>query len=354
MPVQATPVAGDPVSCPPPANPTHPVAPNPVTTCCTQNEVFPTMPTFQGQDIRGRIASVTVQANQSAVIRWQMLDQSGNPLSLAGCFTEPPVDSESSSESVSASSESAAWVEGTMPGTCNDNFDVLFSMREQLSVTKTTLDTEVTVESVTDGIVRVELPATCLQRAGVYFGEFGIYDRTDALNPVRHYSNLFYIYVEPQISLDQLNGTPSFAEVRLFLRDSAPVENLLLDALKFSDSEIVLAIRLPVQEWNETPPPIQTYNTINFPFRMNWLNAICGYLFRMAAEQYRSNRLPVSAGGVQVDDQGKEDNYERAAAIRLQEWRQFIRVKKSSMNLEQGYGGIGSDYGQRGASRSGY
>jgi hypothetical protein len=311
-----------------------------------------------GQDIRGRIASVSVQVCQNAIIRWQMLDHNGLPLSLTGCFGEPAnaSDSLSSSESSgsSGSSESSeslsggAWVDGTVPGECNPNFDVLFMLREQLSVGGIVLDSEVTVENVEQGIVRVELSPEHLANPGIYFAEFGIYDRTDPANPIRHYANMFYLYVSPEITLDQLRGTPSIAEVRLFLRDSSPVENLLLDEAKFSDSEIIMAIRLPVQEWNETPPPIQEFNTKNFPYRMHWLGAICGYLFRMAAEQFRANRLPVAAGGISIDDQAKEGNYEQVAAARLDEWRVWMRAKKASLNLEMGYGGIGSDYSRRG------
>lgn len=358
MPVTATPAAADP-TCPAPAIPNKPADPAPAETCCEQNQTFPVTPTYMGEDIRGRIASVTVQACQKAILRWQMLDQNGRPLSLTGCFAEPPPDESSSlssseSSAVSQSSVSSTssesldtvgtWVDGTVPGDCNPNFDVLFSMREQLSIGGVILDAEVSVENVEQGIVRVNLSPDNLASPGVYFAEFGIYDMTDPDNPVRHYSNMFYMFIEPQISLDQLQGTPSIAEVRLFLRDSSPVENLLLDEAKFSDSEIIMATRLPVQEWNETPPPIQTYTTQNFPFRMHWLGAICGYLFRMAAEQYRANRLPVSAGGISIDDQNKESNYDRVSDARIAEWRKWMRFKKGSLNLEQGYGGIGSQY----------
>ena len=101
---------------------------------------------------------------------------------------------------------------------------------------------------------------------------------------------------------------------------------------------------LPVQYWNEIPPPIGTHTTASFPYRYHWLMATAGYLFLAAAEQHRRNNLSYSASGVQVNDQDKEPNFEQAAHRRIQEYKEFVRRKKAEINLECAWGGLGSTY----------
>jgi hypothetical protein len=64
----------------------------------------------------------------------------------------------------------------------------------------------------------------------------------------------------------------------------------------------------------------------------------------MVAEQYRRNQLNYSAAGLSVDDQNKEGSYEQAGQIRWQAYREWVRSKKAEINLESGYGEIGSTY----------
>jgi len=356
MPVTATPAVNAPSECPAPQPPNKPPAPAPSQDCCAQNEVFPACPTYLGKDIRGRIASVRVKTNQKAVIKWQMLDQGGLPLSLQGCFGDQEEDSSLSSSlssvsslSSSSSESTGAFIEeGQIEGDCGP-LQLLFKMREQLTARECVLEMDADVLSLEQGTVVVEIPAENLQLPGIYYAEVGLYDVTGDI-PRLHWANLFYLWVEPMATLANLQGPPTLAEIRLSLRDSSPVENLLLDEARFSDEEIVLCVRRPVQEWNETPPPIQTYNTNNFPFRHHWLTATAGYLFRMAEEQFRANHLPYSAGGVSLNDQNKFDVYAKAAQSRLDEWRYWLRRQKATMNLEQGYGGIGSTYQYIGTS----
>ena len=142
-------------------------------------------------------------------------------------------------------------------------------------------------------------------------------------------------------------GPPSLAEIRLHLRDY-PECNLLLDDYEFDAAEITLAIERCVMYFNETLPPISRYfDTKNFPYRYHWLEGISYYLFTIAANWFRRNRLPYQAGGVSVDDTGKEKEYLQAAAMFEKNWKDWVRLKKYSLNIEEGFDNILSDYSYR-------
>jgi hypothetical protein len=206
-----------------------------------------------------------------------------------------------------------------------------------------------TVEDAANGWVSVDLPTTLTRQPGIYIGEFAAV-ATDTSNPNRPvdavlFSNVFYLNIERGAwSKQRAKGPPTLAEVRLHLRDSAGVESYLLDTVRWDDAEIAMAAERAVAYWNEVPPPIRTYSTRNFPFWFHWLDAIAGYLFLMAAEQYRANNLQYSAAGISVNDQDKEMPYEGAAKRRLDDWKRFVRDKKVQLNLDQCWGGLSSPY----------
>jgi hypothetical protein len=203
-------------------------------------------------------------------------------------------------------------------------------------------EADCTVTTAAEGEIRCEIPAAVKNVPGIYIGEFAVLDASDRML----FSNTLWIVVDEGLfgSLNDSVGPPSMAEIRLFLRDYAQ-ENELLDTVDFDLSEIAAAITLPVRFWNEILPPLpHTYSSQNFPWRYHWLIAICANLFLIAGEHYRRNRLQYSAGGMQIDDKNKSSEYEQKAAQMKQEWEQFARSKKVSLNLSAGYGEIGSPY----------
>ena len=147
------------------------------------------------------------------------------------------------------------------------------------------------------------------------------------------------LIVEPP-AMQMLSGSGPLLipEIRLGLADvssgtdGAPFSNLL-DDVEFSDVEIVFAMRRVVQLWNETPPPIAIYSPANFPYRYWWLKATIGELMVMSAARYRRNRLAYSAGGVSIDDQSKAEEYETIGRAHLQEFQQWMRHTKRSINM---------------------
>lgn len=309
--------------------------------CLNQRVIVPRTPTdpATGTAILTRTFSVEIPGEREAVINYVMRDPSGAPVDLRACLC-PNGASESSSLSQS---------QGDNDDACCP-YKLVFRLNEYLSG-GTGCEFPVTAIDPANGTVAVTLTSKDTQRPGVYFGEFAMVECYDAgQEPVVIFSNRLYVIIGRNLWNNRMScvaamGPPSISEIRLHLRDTDPSESYLLDNLAFSDEEIAQALWLPVQYWNEIPPPIGTYTTANFPFRYHWLMATAGYLFLTAAEQQRRNHLNYAAGGVQVNDQDKEPNYEQAAKRRLDEYKDFVRRKKAEINLNSAYGELGSRYG---------
>jgi len=199
---------------------------------------------------------------------------------------------------------------------------------------------------INNGVVQAKLELDIVQASGIYELSWGIRDRYGDLV----YVNNGILSVERSMYTDiflvkNRFGPPTLNEIRMWMMDSAPSENYLLDEIEFSDEQILLAITEPVRLWNETPPPIRRYNTRNFPYMHHWAIGILGELYEMAAHHYRRNFLQTSGGGVAVADKAKEKDY-LAEALRLkQEYKSWLINKKLELNIRNYYGSYGSPYG---------
>lgn len=341
MPVIATPTAVQTGGCTDaPLLPGTSVQPAPLpVSCMNQHIIVPQTPrdAVTGKTILTRTKAVEIKGQQKARIEHVMTDIHGAPVDLRNCLC---LDENSVSLSESNSE-------------CPCRYKLVFRMCEYLSGGGKEYEAEVVDGEA--GKVAVNLLPEDTTLPGVYFGEFALIecDADVSDNPTGDttvvFSNKLYVIVGRNLWNNRMNcvspaGPPSIAEVRLHLRDSSADESYLLDNVAFSDEEIAQATYLPVQYWNEIPPPIGLFNTNSFPYRYHWLMAITGYLFLTVAEQQRRNNLAYSAGGVQINDQNREPNYEQAADRRLKEWREFVKRKKAEINLSNAFGGVGSDY----------
>lgn len=342
MPVNAT-SNGTPQVC----NPDAPILPGtippaPLPVSCQGQNVFvsktPSEPT-KGTPLLTRTHTVNIPGKQEAVIDHVMRDINGAPVDLQGCLciTE---SSDSSSNSVSSSTSSES---------CSCEYKLVFRLSEYLSGANCEFPVEV-VDAAT-GQVRVTLTPENTAAPGVFFGNFAIVvcEPDAAGENAVIFSNTIYVHIGRNLwntstSCSGLSGPPSIAEVRMHLRDTDPTESFLLDNLAFTDDEIMQAMWLPVQYWNEIPPDVGLHTTQTFPYRYHWLMAIAGYLFLTVAEQQRRNNLRYSAAGVNIDDQAKQPDYEQAAKRRLEEFRYFVQRKKAELNVNQGFSIFGSDY----------
>lgn len=127
-------------------------------------------------------------------------------------------------------------------------------------------------------------------------------------------------------------------EVRIFLRDTDPAANILLDDYEFTPEEIRTAMNITVDRWNDTPPDIYRMDYDEFPYRSILLLGVASNLLTMAAHRYRRNSLQINAGGTAVNDQDKAREYDAAAARLRDEYLQAIRTKKRELNSELGWG----------------
>lgn len=322
MPIIGTPAANNEYPCC--DNTGGPEVPPAAVPCENQGIFSAPVTTQHGRSVLSRLRAIRVTAGRAAVLDWNMHDRDGKPIDLSGC------------ECGSGGSE------GSDGDGC---LAVELYVRENLSSCTQTIAGEI-VDTAT-GQVRVSLAGDTLVNPGIYFAEIAVVDESDldAITELPRVvvSNVFKLIVERGAA--NTKGPPTIAEIRLHLRDSHPSENHLLDNLKFDDAEIALAIERPIQYWNEVPPPLRRYTTSNFPHRYHWLEAICGQLFLMVAEQMRAGNLTYQAAGVSVNDMDKEQNYEAAAQRRNMEWKQFVRARKASDNISGAYGGLGSPYG---------
>lgn len=279
---------------------------------------------INGRPILSRMRAVSLTQGQTTTIEWQLHDKDGAPINLTSLgFTDN--------------------------STTSGPFQVVMRIKEQVALgigNYGPLQVPATVKTAATGIVTVAMTANLTQLPGVYYGEMALIDTSNPnVSTKMIFSNTFSVIISRSTFGSSVpGGPPSIAEIRLHLRDSAPGESYLLDHLMFDDAEIALAITRPIQYWNEIPPPIATFTTQDFPYRYHWLEGICANLFFMVAEQFRRNQLSYSAAGIALDDQNKEPNYERAGQMRWQSYREWVRAQKASLNLEGGYGEVGSLY----------
>lgn len=197
------------------------------------------------------------------------------------------------------------------------------------------------------GVVRAPLNAAIVEHPGIYSLGWGVADENGQLLAV----NDGLLSIERSLFAAKIKtvlanlGPPTLNEIRMTIADSSPAENLLLDDLEFGDEQIMLAVALPIQFFNDRPPPLGfEYTTRNFPFRSEWFSAIQAQLYKIAAAGYRRNRLPYTAGGVTISDQDKEKEYLGAYQMLWEDWKNFVMNKKVSMNAQQMFGQVLSPY----------
>ena len=288
--------------------------------CSDQNVVGAPVSSQNGQPVLTRMRAISITQGQCATIKWQMHDKDGLPVNLSACDEMP--------------------------------MKVVLRLRDQIALSNMSpvIEVDAAIVDAANGQVEAELTKNMVGIPGIFYGEMALINvpAQEADQPCVVFSNTFYVIINRSAfdsrSSNRNAGPPTMAEIRLHLRDSAPGESYLIENLMFDDAEIALAIGRPVMYWNETPPPIKTFTTKNFPFRYHWLEGICANLFFMVAEQFRRNQLSYSAGGIQVDDQNKEAAYERAGQARWQAYREWVRATKASINLEGCYGEVASNY----------
>ncbi|MFC1453579.1 hypothetical protein ACFLQL_00175 [Verrucomicrobiota bacterium] len=130
-------------------------------------------------------------------------------------------------------------------------------------------------------------------------------------------------------------------DIRIWLRDTDPTANKLLDDYEFTPEEIRTAMTLCVDYFNETHPMVAYYDYDKFPYRYHLLMGTCANLLFIAANAYRRNKLKYSIPGGAIDDQNKDPEYDKAGERLWKQYKEWVMITKRTININQGFGTIG-------------
>jgi hypothetical protein len=202
---------------------------------------------------------------------------------------------------------------------------------------------QVTADAVDapNGVVMCEIPTNVTNTPGIYLAELAILDATGT--PI--FSNEVYVYNENSAWGGGRTALPALDDMRLSLRDNDPAENELIDNYDFGLPELAYAAVRTVRFWNNQPPPIGGTDSTGFPNPEIWFVGTQLFLFELAEEHYRRNRLPYSAGQTQLDDKAKAEDYNKAFMERMQRFKTLVIHTKAAMNMSRGFGAFGGRYG---------
>jgi len=199
-----------------------------------------------------------------------------------------------------------------------------------------------TVVDASEGTVQFQLDEDDLQYAGIYVGTLVI---RDVYNNVVH-TTQFFLAIEPSQDavMGDLSPALTISWIHMMVRDTCPSANYLLDELEYSDTEIAMALRNPIDEWNEVPPSLGDVTPRTFPYRNHHAKAAIGELLQMAGLWYLRNHLSYSTAGVAVNDRDKAAVYLQLAKEYKQKWTDFVQAKKVEINIAGGFARLGSPY----------
>lgn len=284
--------------------------------------IRPTDPSVDGCPLLTGLRAVVGRQGFCNVIEWVIKDRNGNPEDLTDLL-DPA--SEDSSESGDA-----------------DSGQVIFRFSDALEAQADIQQVIGWSDNPAAGIVRVQLTTAITESPGLWRFDIAVTDKTGL--PSVHAEGLLSIERSNFGVTDTPYGPPTLNEIRMRLRDTLG-RNDMIEGMEFDDNEILQAIILPIQEWNEALPPLQPWLTAkNFPFRFNWLNAICGYLLQTAAHWYRRNKFNGTVAGIQDENRDRDEAYDAMSKMLLDQWRAFVVTKKISINARRGFGSNGSAY----------
>lgn len=288
------------------------------------------VPNKDGCPVLTRLKAFLVDQGTQAVLQHTLRQRSGQPLDLR------PVFGPWSPGSLSFSSD--PWT--GEPGR------ILLRLREWFGGAAGTHEPGRIYETVgwaldeSRGLVRAAVPEVVANSPGIYELSWAVEDADRKLIHVER----GLLSVEPTLFGEDRHRPPTLQEIRMRLMDSAPAENFLLDDVEFGDEQLLMALLWPVERWNVTPPPVETFTTRTFPFRDAWIVGALSQLYLIAAAHYRRNALASSGGGVQVNDKAKEDVYLREGLRLQQEYLHWMAAKKIELNHRRFFGTIHSPY----------
>jgi hypothetical protein len=259
-----------------------------------------------------------VSGGVNAVLRCQLLTRNCVPVDLAAFGFGLP-----------------APAGGVAPG-------VVLRMREAVAGANAAIqEATANVIDQSAGEVEVALPPIVTVNPGVYDAEFGVYNAAGTVGMTNRVS----LWVDSGLFGQQSGGLPALDEVRLAMQDTDPGANLILNDFENDLADLCFAAVNAVRVWNEAQPSVGPNHTTNdYPYTQKWLSAIVGIIYTTRAKAFLRNHLPYQAGGVAVDDQNKWQQYAQLGQQMLDEYKEWVKQKKTQFNCEEAITSLGSPY----------
>lgn len=132
------------------------------------------------------------------------------------------------------------------------------------------------------------------------------------------------------------------SEVRLYIHDFSD-NNHLIDGEEFSDSSVLLAMKMAGSDY-DTVPPLTKGTPSMFPSVSILMWGTLAHLFLGKAAHLARNTLSYSDAGIQVSVEERAELYLTLGNQYMQQFRDAASKLKVHLNMEDGWGGVQSDY----------
>lgn len=281
------------------------------------------VPRIDGCPILQRTKAFVVNQGEVATLEHTFRDRAGNPIDLSAFFPDEANSTSGLDLGYAIKLRAKDWLGIGFNPLRNPVWESVGSVYEPVG-----------------GRVRAELPATLVERPGIYELSWAVLNLDG--RPININDGLLSVerslWPADVVNLLTAKGPPTLNEIRMLLMDASANENTLLADIEFKDEQIMLALTKPVQYWNEALPPILPFTTRDFPFRGAWATGTLGQLHIIAANHYRRNLLRHAAGGQEVADKDKEREYLAEGQRLWKTYTDWASDKKVSLNLKRFFG----------------
>lgn len=137
----------------------------------------------------------------------------------------------------------------------------------------------------------------------------------------------------------------SIEEIREHLQDFSE-KNFLLDEPEFTDKQISIGFKDAVDTFNTTPPIHITFSGgfANPILKSMMLEGTLARIYRGKALEQLRNQLDFQDGGAAGSIDNKGQFYQQIAEQFSQNFQRRVAEWKKFVNINQGFGELGSDY----------
>lgn len=224
--------------------------------------------------------------------------------------------------------------EASAPVDLTTSKKALFVAKETPRESRIYIKKEMEIRNPPEGYLFLELLPGDVHSPGLWYGVVQLFDKEDYLNneiPCR-------LMVNKSITSTSSVNPLTVAEVREFLMDRCPEDNRLLFDTQFTDEQIINAMVLPIEEWNDTPPFIERFTPVTFPWHRPLTIGTASYLLESQALNQLRNQANYQTGNVTVNDSDKGGVFLEVAEKLRGEWQTWLVAKKRELNNRMGWG----------------